>query len=53
MNLWVIVFPCLMYLSSVSAYLSFPRTVMLKANVDKIAMGLLVVISSLRSVVVP
>ena len=54
MNLWVIALPCLMFLSSVSAYLSIPRTaVTLNASVNKVAMGLLFVISGWASVTVP
>ena len=44
MNRWVIAFPFLMYLSSVGKYLSSTQTVvMLKANVDNIAMSILTI----------
>ena len=52
-NPWVIAFPCLMYLVSVSAYLSFSRmSVTLKANIHKIVMGLLSVISGWKAAIV-
>jgi len=42
MNLWFMAFPCLIFLGSVGAYLSSPRTVVtLNANVGNTATGIL------------
>ena len=54
MNPWVIAFPCLMYLGSVSVYSSFPRAAAaLTAKVNKIVMSILFMISSWKSAIVP